>query len=236
MASPKASAPGTGHVLLERILPQGIESAEVFGTECDDVELFPAEAILVAEVTEKRRREFTGARACARLALARAGLVPAPILPGPSGAPRWPAGIVGSMTHCQGYRGAAVARADRFAAIGIDAEPHDILPAGVLAKVAREPEQTALAGLRGRAPEFCWDRILFSAKESVFKAWSPMTSRPLRFTEAEVDFDRSGAFVARLLAAGPVAAGRRIDAFEGRWAVGRGLVATAVAVPAQLRT
>jgi 4'-phosphopantetheinyl transferase EntD len=232
MAGVMASGSTGDPALLAGILPPGAESAEVFGGECDDGELFPSEAELVAKASPKRRREFTGIRVCARLALARAGIRPAPIMPGPSGAPQWPAGMVGSMTHCDGYRAAAVGRAEKFAAIGIDAEPHDALPAGVLARVAREPERTALAELRGRAPAFCWDRILFSAKESVFKAWSPMTGRRLAFAEAEVSLDPSGAFTARLLVAGPVVGGRRIGVFSGRWAVDRGMVVTAVTVPA----
>jgi 4'-phosphopantetheinyl transferase EntD len=219
-------------MMLAELLPSGVESAEVFGADCDDGELFPEEAALVAGATAKRRHEFTGVRVCARLALARAGVQPAPIMPGPSGAPLWPSGIVGSMTHCDGYRAAAVARADAFAAIGIDAEPHAVLPGGVLPRVASESERTGLAGLATVAPEICWDRILFSAKESVFKAWSPATGRRLGFSEAEVVLDVSGSFVAHLLVPGPMVGGRRVGTFDGSWAVSRGLVATAVAVPA----
>jgi 4'-phosphopantetheinyl transferase EntD len=218
--------------MLAAILPTGVESAEVFGGGCDDGELFPEEAALVAGATAKRRREFTGVRVCARLALARAGIQPAPIMPGPSGAPLWPSGIVGSMTHCDDYRAAAIGRADTFSAIGIDAEPHEVLPGGVLRRVATESERTGLARFATVAPEFCWDRILFSAKESVYKAWSPATGRRLGFSEAEVVLDVSGSFIAHLLVPGPMVGGRRVGAYEGCWAVGRGLVVTAVAVPA----
>jgi 4'-phosphopantetheinyl transferase EntD len=219
-------------MMLAGMLPSGVESAEVFGAECDDGELFPEEAALVAGATAKRRREFTGVRVCARLALARAGVQPVPIMPGPSGAPIWPSGIVGSMTHCDRYRAAAVGRADAFAAIGIDAEPHEVLPAGVLPRVAIESERTGLAGLATAAPEFCWDRILFSAKESVFKAWSPATGRRLGFSGAEVVLDVSGSFVAHLLVPDPMVGGRRVATFDGFWSVSRGIVATVVAVPA----
>src|SRR5258707_3983065 len=125
-------------MMLGTILPSGVEAAEVFGGESDDGELFPEEAALVARATEKRRREFTGVRVCARLALVRAGVRPAPIMPGPSGSPRWPPGIVGSMTHCDSYCAAAVGRADTFAAIGIDYEPGEMLPGSVLTSVASE--------------------------------------------------------------------------------------------------
>jgi enterobactin synthetase component D / holo-[acyl-carrier protein] synthase len=218
--------------MLGEVLPSGVEVAEVFGGDCDDGELFPAEAALVAGASAKRRREFTGVRVCARLALARAGVQPAPILPGPSGAPQWPPGIVGSMTHCDGYRAAAVARAEAFAAIGIDAEPHEMLPGGILPRVASESERAALTRLATIASEFRWDRILFSAKESVFKAWFPATGRRLGFSEAEVELDVSGSFVGQLLVPGPMVGSRRVTAYDGFWAVGRGLVVTAVAVPA----
>jgi len=218
--------------MLAGILPSGAESAEIFGGECDDGELVGEEAALVASATEKRRREFTGVRVCARLALLRAGVRPAPILPGPSGSSQWPAGIVGSMTHCDGYRAAAVGRADTLAAIGIDAEPHEVLPGGVLSGVAGESERSTLAGLAAVAPGFCWDRILFSAKESVYKAWFPATGRRLGFSDAKVELDVSGSFVAHLLVPGPIVGGRRVGRYDGFWAVGRGLVVTAVAVPA----
>ena len=75
-------------------------------------------------------------RTCARIALGRLGLPPAPLLSGPKREPLWPDGVVGSITHCDGYRAVAVARADQLASIGIDAEPHAELPAGILARIA----------------------------------------------------------------------------------------------------
>jgi 4'-phosphopantetheinyl transferase EntD len=212
--------------MLAALLPSAVTSAEVFGDACDEGELLPDEAAVVDGASEKRRREFTGVRVCARLALARAGMRPAPILPGPSGAPLWPPGVVGSLTHCDGYRAAAIGGSESFAAIGIDAEPDGPLPDGVLAKVASTSERAALARLAAQAPEFCWDKLLFCAKEAVYKAWSPMTGRWLGFADAEVELQPGGTFAARLLVAGPVAV------YQGRWAAGRGVVGTAVTVPA----
>ncbi|MBZ4321548.1 4'-phosphopantetheinyl transferase family protein, partial [Streptomyces huiliensis] len=149
------------------------------------------------------------------------------------GAPRWPAGVVGSMTHCLGFRGAAVARAADAASLGVDAEPNGPLPDGVLDMVSRPAERLWLADLAAEHPEVHWDRLLFSAKESVFKAWYPLTGLELDFDEAELTVDPiAGTFAARLLVPGPVVGGRRLDGFEGRWAAGEGLVVTAIAVPA----
>jgi 4'-phosphopantetheinyl transferase EntD len=67
------------------------------------------------------------------------------------------------------------------------------------------------------------ERLLFSAKESVYKAWFPLTRRWLDFTETEVTFDRIGrACTAKLLVPAP------LSEMRGRWMSARGLLATAV--------
>ena len=136
------------------------------------------------------------------------------------------------MTHCDGYRAAAVAGADDTVGLGIDAEPNAPLPDGVLAAIARPRELDHLASLTDRRLGVNWDRLLFSAKESVFKVWYPLTGRELDFSEAEIDFAPAGrTFRARLLVPGPVVQGRRLTGFEGRWAVEHGLVATVIHLP-----
>jgi 4'-phosphopantetheinyl transferase EntD len=154
-------------------------------------------------------------------------------VPGPRGAPGWPAGIVGSITHCAGYRAAAVARDRDVVTIGLDAEPHEPLPAGVLGAIASPGEQAAVAALATARAGTCWDRMLFSAKESVYKAWFPLTGRWLGFEEASVTFDPvRQAFTARLLVDGPMLNGARLTGFEGRWLVRDGLIGTAIVITA----
>jgi 4'-phosphopantetheinyl transferase EntD len=135
------------------------------------------------------------------------------------------------MTHCAGYRAAAVASARAFAAIGIDAEPNQALPEGVLPQIARPAERACIARRAGSQakPAVHWDRLLFSAKESVFKAWYPVTRQELEFDEAEVTFDERGGFEARLLVPGPVAG------YRGRWLARDGLLLTAIALAAEDR-
>jgi 4'-phosphopantetheinyl transferase EntD len=216
--------------VIERILPPGVASAEAFHDPADAV-LFPEEAAVVARAVDKRRREFTTARACARRALAALGLPPAPILPGERGAPVWPSGVVGSMTHCDGYRASAVAPEAKVRTIGLDAEPDDPLPEGVLETIATPEEVRWLAEVAGGFPGVCWDRLLFSAKESIYKAWFPLTRRWLDFEDAVVTPEpEAGTFTARLCVPGPVVDGRTLDGFTGRWTVGHGLVVTAITV------
>jgi 4'-phosphopantetheinyl transferase EntD len=214
------------------ILPPEVAVAEEFG-DVPHVTLFPDEEAVIANAVDKRRREFTTARACARAALAKLGLPPVPIVPGLRGAPQWPPGVVGSITHCAGYRASAVARDLDVVTIGLDAEPHDTLPAGVLGAVASGGEQARLAALAAARPDVCWDRMLFSAKESVYKAWFPLTRRWLGFEEASVSIDPvHRTFTARLLVDGPVVNGALLTGFEGRWLVSDGLIVTAIVITA----
>lgn len=217
--------------VLEQILPSTVVVAESH-SDPTWATLLPEEEALVANSVEKRRREFTTVRHCARQALARLGLPPAPILSGACGEPIWPARVVGSMTHCDGYRAAALARAAEVATLGVDAEPHAPLPDGVFGAIALPGEQARAAALTAALPGTCWDRVLFGAKEAVFKAWFPVTGRWLDFAEADIVIEPAGTFAARLLVPGPVIGGVRMTAFHGRFLVERGLVLTATAAPA----
>ncbi|ARX81898.1 4'-phosphopantetheinyl transferase [Streptomyces alboflavus] len=198
-----------------------------------DAVLFPEEVAYVAKAVPKRQREFTTARHCARTALARIDVPPGPILRGDKGAPVWPEGVVGSMTHCLGYRAAVVARAGAVISVGVDAEPAEPLSdPGVLELVSDEKERAALAALAVTEPAVPWDRLLFSAKETVYKAWFPLARRWLGFEDAHLDIRADGTFSAALLVEGPVVAGARLTGFSGTWLVRDGVVVTAIVMRA----
>ncbi|EKX65633.1 4'-phosphopantetheinyl transferase family protein [Streptomyces ipomoeae 91-03] len=210
--------------------------AEDMAVAAEGIELFPEEETVVARAVLKRRREFTVVRGCARRAMEKLGVAARPILPGERGAPGWPEGLTGSMTHCEGYAAAALVRSGDLASLGIDAEPHNVLPEGVLEAIALPAEEARLRRLTADHPTVHWDRLLFSAKESVYKAWFPLTGRWLDFSEADIEVTaepggQRGALRAELLVPGPVVKGRPLTAFDGRWIVRRGLVVTAVSVP-----
>jgi 4'-phosphopantetheinyl transferase EntD len=75
----------------------------------------------------------------------------------------------------------------------------------------------------------CWDRLLFSAKESVYKAWFPLTGRWLGFEDADVTITPDGTFTARLLA--ELTETQPPASFAGRWLASGGLILTAIVVP-----
>jgi len=217
--------------LMRAVLPEmpGLVFAELF-EDPSDLSLLPAEEALVSRSVPKRRNEFTTVRHCARLALRELGVPPAPILKGDKGEPQWPRGVVGSLTHCEGYRGAAVGRSTTIRSVGIDAEPHGALPDKVLEAVSLPVERGEITAL----PEnLHWDRILFCAKEATYKAWFPLTGRWLGFEDAHITFDvdtggTGGVFVSRILIDPVARTGTPLAELAGRWSVAGGLALAAV--------
>ena len=217
--------------MIEKLLPPVAVGVEAFA-DVPGEPVFPGEEDLVATAVAGRRREFVTARRCAREALERLGYRPAPIRPGPGRAPQWPPGAIGSITHCAGYRAAAVARRSGLAAIGIDAEPHEPLPDGVAATVVGPAEVAVLAGLSRTDPAVRWDRLLFSAKESIYKAWYPLCGRWLGFDDVRLEIDPAGrTFTGHVLVDGARLDGEPpLTELHGRYLVARDLVLTSVTV------
>ncbi|HZA12105.1 4'-phosphopantetheinyl transferase [Mycobacterium sp.] len=218
--------------LLSGVLPEaldGLAAAELY-SDPPDLAPLPEEEPLIARSVAKRRNEFITVRYCARLALARLGWPPVPILKGEKGEPCWPDGVVGSLTHTEGYRGAAVGRHDHVRSVGIDAEPHDVLPDGVLNAISLPAERRELEAM---PPGLHWDRILFCAKEATYKAWFPVTRRWLGFQDAHIVFDvdasgTAGGFGSEILIDGAAVSGPPLTLLRGRWSVRDGLALTAI--------
>lgn len=217
--------------LLRAVLPdvEGLVFAELYDDPAGLVPM-PEEEPLIARSVAKRRNEFVTARHCARLAMDRLGIPPAPILKGDKGEPRWPAGVVGSLTHTHGYRGAAVGHSHAVRSVGIDAEPHDVLPDKVLEAISLPAERREIAELPSALH---WDRILFCAKEATYKAWFPLTGRWLGFEDAHITFDAgsdvtAGRFVSRILIDPTARSGPPLTELSGRWSVDGGLALTAI--------
>lgn len=214
------------------LLPDVIEVAYSTVDMPTDV-LFPEEELAVAAAVPKRRAEFASARKCARVALLRLGYPESPILTGSSREPLWPEGVVGSLTHCDGYRAAAIAKSQDVLTVGIDAEVHLPLPDGVVQLITVGEEARYLARLTACKPNVAWDRVLFSAKEAIYKAWFPLTHAWLNFTDCELMIDSStGTFTGRFLVPSLATSARLPDQLVGRWVVNAGHVFTAVWEPA----
>jgi 4'-phosphopantetheinyl transferase EntD len=119
-------------------------------------------------VGDGRTAERAAGRAAARTAFDRAGAPGLGVLGNaPDGRPRWPRGWAGSISHGAGVAVAAVGRRDR--AVGIDVERSGALPVED-AEAVLAPTEMELA-TRAAEPAFV-TTVIWSAKETAFKAWS----------------------------------------------------------------
>jgi 4'-phosphopantetheinyl transferase EntD len=139
-------------------------------------------------MVESRLREYTLGRVCARDALSKLGMPVSGIPRGPDRLPQWPPGVVGSISHCDGLCVAVVAHRVDCGAIGIDAEPAIPLDHELHDSVCRPAEWDHLQGLPC-LPGIDWPKVVFSVKESFYKAWFPVTGKSLDFTDVELTVD-----------------------------------------------
>ncbi len=199
-----------------------------------DAEVFAGEADAIVNQPPARRREFAAGRACAREALLQLGRGPCPIGRGQHGAPAWPPGFTGSITHCEGFCAAVAAIARDGFAIGLDAEDATPLAPHLVRQVCGDEELEAFMALTAAATN--WGKIAFCAKEAFLKACFPLTGRRVGFDSVSIRFAndherRRGAFT--------LAADARIDGAPGvaarsagRWRVAGGRIFAGVTIHA----
>lgn len=172
-----------------------------------------------------RVAEFAAGRAAARQAMAVLGVAPRAVAMRPDRAPDWPAGIVGSITHDGGLCLAALARAADLGGIGIDIEPAQDLPLGLIDEITTPQERDWLADMnaasRGRMA-----RMIFAAKEAAYKALYPLSQQVVGFDGIEVipDSRDQGFEVTLALPFGPYRQGTILNV-RCAWAEGRVIAA-----------
>ncbi len=211
-----------GTSAIQELLTAAVAAVETRDDEVDESLLWPEERAAIGQVVPGRWWDWVMGRRCARRAIAELGVDPRPVLTGERREPLWPAEVVGAITHTRGYAAAAVARATDVVAVGIDAEPDEPLPAGVLERVSHPDEREWVAAARDLGVAHP-DRLLFSAKESVYKAWYPLARRWLGFEQARIHVEAgAGVFEAEILVDGP------LSVVSGRYASVGGVLLTAV--------
>jgi len=210
------------HAAISAILPPGVHF-EGGAPPAICHHLYASELRLVENCVPQRRREFSAGRFYARRALSRLGHRPAPILVAGGRWPVWPAGIVGSISHCATFCGATVAVARDVIALGFDVE-EDVSLAAELIPIICSPEELEFAVSNTIWPAKRVAKLIFSIKESVFKAYHPPTASFLDFREAMVTFDWTAQeFVARICSPErPPVFGRR--EITGRFGAAGGVV------------
>jgi len=158
-----------------------------------DFRLLPEEkAIAESFSSQKRRAEFTMGRIYAHRTLSRFGLESKPILRNPeTREPYWPDSVWGSITHSNGYAAVAVGLKKEINGVGIDLEsfsrPVDF---NIRRNVCVDSEIEWLESLSTKQASRSL-RIIFSAKESLFKCLYPSTKTFLGFKDAAVSVNET---------------------------------------------
>src|SRR5260370_19918691 len=172
---------------LAELVPAGVLIGHRRIAVGDEHALVQAEATPFATCALKIRRQSGAARIVARRLLRALGEPNAALPRSASGAPAWPSGILGSIAHDDEVAVATVVRSGRLRSLGIDVEPAHALPRELVPIVATASERA-----RYGAPVL-ESRILFCAKEAVFKALYPLCGLFLDFQEIEIDLDAGSA-------------------------------------------
>jgi 4'-phosphopantetheinyl transferase EntD len=147
----------------------------------DELALLPEELEALATSIDKVKRASGAARIVARRLMAQLGQAQQAVPKAASGAPIWPAGLVGSLAHDSQVAVAAMARRVDFFSVGIDVEPAEPLDADLLNLVATASERKGIADDPYRG------RLLFTVKEAVYKSVYPLDGMFLEHHDVEVD-------------------------------------------------
>lgn len=148
--------------------------------------LMAGEGDHLADAIPKRCADFAAGRAAARKAMQNIGIAPRPVFAHKDRAPIWPAGITGSITHKDTLCAAVVTAQDKT--LGIDVEEDTPLNPDLMPTVCSEREIARIAGPH----ENLLAKLIFSAKEAVYKAQYPVTRQLFGFDHMEVMIDQPG--------------------------------------------
>ncbi|MEJ2424403.1 MAG: 4'-phosphopantetheinyl transferase superfamily protein [Candidatus Thiodiazotropha sp.] len=146
--------------------------------------LCAAEEALIEGAREKRQREFRAGRHAAHKALARLEAPFEALLRGDKRQPLWPHGYLGSISHCQEVCLAVCARTTDLAGLGVDVEPLKPLPKGV-SRYVHTPREEVFMQHNPELPE----RLVFSAKESLYKCYYPILGQFIGFQAVNLEIN-----------------------------------------------
>lgn len=175
--------------MLTSPFPKEIAFSVVSAGDMDGFTLSPEEeALLRGAKSELYRRNFRLGRAAAREALYSLGFSEiVPVVRNQTGAPEWPKGFIGSISHKDGIGVAAVGKTDGIKMLGIDLEcitgSNSRIKDRIKDRVAHERELPFLES-QGDIGVI----MLFSAKEALYKALSPVHRRFIGFKDVWLDW------------------------------------------------
>lgn len=153
---------------------------------------FEEKKILQTLISTKRKAEFSLGRSCAHQALSKFKLESVPILRNPkTREPVWPESIRGSITHSGNFAAVAVGLSKDISGVGIDLEDLSRRINFNISKhvcVKEELEWLKQFNLEQANRNL---RIIFSAKESIFKCFFPLSKTYLSFKDASIKINEN---------------------------------------------
>jgi 4'-phosphopantetheinyl transferase EntD len=178
-------------MLFQPLLMPTVLLAEMPPVAADPSRLFSEELRAVERAVDKRRYEFAAGRLLARDLLARMFVgestrgeefIHRPLLNDADRVPIWPAGVVGSITHCHGLCAVAIASMNECAGIGLDVEPAQPLKSELEPHILRAGDAFYLEVLP-RDVRALGGILTFVIKEAVYKSVYPLCRRFLDFQD-----------------------------------------------------
>ncbi len=153
--------------ILIQMLPRGTGIAVDWITDQEASIEYPEEAQQVANAVQKRRNEFFTGRRCARVALKQIGVEPCALIASEGRIPKWPTGMIGSISHSIRLCCAIAARSEDMPYLGVDLETTTRISSGVIERVTHPLERDFVNGDQELGS------LIFSVKEAFFKAQFP---------------------------------------------------------------
>lgn len=183
-------------MMFENPFPDPIEFCILGKNSLSQINLFPEEKKYLKNVSsEVRKLTYTLGRGCAHCILEKYGYNNFPILKDISGAPVFPETLTGSISHTNNWAVAAMAKNDIVKGIGIDIEDlsRKVNP-GIKRIIATPDEKKTIEDLPKNQQDKCI-KIIFSAKESIYKCVYSISGVPLKFQDLSIKFiDKPGMF------------------------------------------
>ena len=140
----------------------------------------------IKKAVHKRQAEYLAGRLCATQALIALNFENPIVHTADDRVPIWPAGTFGSITHTKGIAAAIAGLQDRATGVGIDVEKlmKDSQETKLQTHILRDDESTQFHELGKQVTHPL--SVIFSAKESIYKALYPFVKKYFGFDKAKL--------------------------------------------------
>ena len=159
-----------------------------------------------------RRQAFIAGRVAARMAMEKLGVEPKPVSVRDGYAPRWPTGVVGSISHARGHTVAVLERSRTVHGLGVDLQDLRPVRDGVLERITSAEETASLRLICHNRSEAA-SHVALAIKEAVFKALPAEQQKGLTIAAIRIEVPAFGQFRLESVAGKPPPGGLLVGRF-----------------------